>query len=104
METNPLVTITVPLTLPLSLVNDFHREAQRLRKSIPDMLAMMLIESDVARELAAYEHATAERHADINMHAYDDVRDIPPLTTHLSNGSTAAVESDPSPPAAGDAP
>lgn len=103
MHTEPTVILTVPLTLPLSLVNTFNAEAIRLGKSIPDMLAMMLVDSDVARELAAFEEEARARHAGMEISTYESPDEIPPLTTHLSNGTPATADADSNTPAEGNA-
>lgn len=72
-----LVTITVPLTIPLSLVNEIEAEASRSNVSIPDMLSCMLVDAMSNREQQEYEEAAAGR-----------IINSPLLTTPSENFST----------------
>lgn len=72
MHESPFVTITVPLTLPLDLVNEINAESVRSKRSIPEMLSCMLVDAMTARD----EDAAATD-------ALDAVLDFHPL---LSNG------------------
>ena len=54
-----LVTLLVPLTLPLQLVNAIESESRRAGQSIPEMLSKMLISACEDRQAAEMESAAA---------------------------------------------
>lgn len=49
-----MVTLTIPLVLPLKLVNEIDAEARRLNCSIPELLSNMLIEACEERDRTEY--------------------------------------------------
>lgn len=53
------VTLTVPLQLPLSLVNAIEAESQRSHTSIPDMLSCMLVDAFDRQETLDASEAAA---------------------------------------------
>lgn len=60
MDKVNFVTLTVPLALPLELVNEIDRHARSVQMSIPELLSNMLIDACEEREQEEHGQAAAE--------------------------------------------
>jgi hypothetical protein len=87
------VILSVPLTLPLSLVNDIESESRRQGVSIPEMLSSMLVDACEERQQAQINDAAAA-----------GLMDFSSVPRFFENGSKAAVDSGPALPAPDAAP
>jgi len=80
MPTPTVVTVTVPLDLPLSLVNQIDHECSRLNMSISEKLSRDLIEAYNERnreEEAAAAAANLEHLGGVDVHTFDNLAPLP---------------------------
>lgn len=91
MREIPTVILTVPLTLPLPLVNDIDAESRRLGKSIPDMLSSMLINAMAERQDAEFNDAAALNLMDLQLFTAPSGTPFPGTRPAASQSATPAV-------------
>jgi len=80
MSTPTVVTVTVPLDLPLALVNQIDHECSRLNMSISEKLSRDLIDAYNQRNAAEMEAAAAANlHAlgGVDLHTFDSSNPLP---------------------------
>lgn len=83
MENPTMVTITVPLTLPLSLVNQIEHESSRVNMSIPEKLSVDLIAAYDERN--EFEMAEAARQSlNITPREFPQIFPLAPLAPESS--------------------
>lgn len=80
MKSPTIVTITVPLDLPLALVNQIEHECSRINMSIPEKLARDLIDAYNERNAEEAERAAAENLqalGGVDVHTFDATAPLP---------------------------
>jgi len=107
MKEPTIVTITVPLDLPLALVNQIEHECARINMSIPEKLARDLIDAYNERNAADAERAAAanlEALGGVDLHTFDATAPISithPLSAPSVRSPFAPASAVPSPGATG---